>query len=139
MALSADERTLAIGNSDGSITLFETASGQVRRQLFGHREACLGLAFSPTAPRLISTSSDHTALVWDVALKTIIADAKPAAGAPLAALWDKLDTANAQEALPLLAAFLAAPKEAAALLADRLRLVPASSDAFSRTGVGMSR
>ncbi|MFL5342820.1 MAG: WD40 repeat domain-containing protein [Gemmataceae bacterium] len=127
LALSPDGRMLAIGNNDGSITLFETATGQIRKQLVGHREACLALGFASTR-RLVSGSSDHTGLVWDVSLTALAADTMPA-GVPLVELWEKLDTATAAEALPLLTAFLAKPNETMRFLAGRLKPPPVAGDA----------
>jgi RNA polymerase sigma factor (sigma-70 family) len=53
--------------SDYAITVYETASGAIRRQLRGHRNLVSQLAFTPDGQRLVSASRDGTGLVWDVA------------------------------------------------------------------------
>lgn len=39
-------------------------SGQVVRQLAGHGDAVLGIAFLPDGQRLLSTSADDTVRLW---------------------------------------------------------------------------
>jgi WD40 repeat protein len=117
VAFSLDGRTLALGTGDRPITLFEVATGQVRRQLAGHRDHVMTLAFTPDGRRLLSTSSDRTGLVWDVRLA---AGAKPAAGS-VDDLWETLADTKAERAFQALARLAAEPDRAVALVRARLK------------------
>jgi WD40 repeat protein len=74
MALSADGRRLAVGGflhgSDravaAAVRLYDFASGKLEALLKGHDDVVLGLDFSPDGKRLISSSSDKTAIIWDL-------------------------------------------------------------------------
>ncbi len=67
VAISPDGWLFAApGPGQGNIIVFETASGQPRLRLGGHLQGITALAFTPDGRTLISTSSDSTALVWDV-------------------------------------------------------------------------
>ena len=74
MALSPDGRWLAAGGRTdalcpgrcGDIRLYDFASGELKALLKGHSDVVLRLAFSPDGKKLISGSSDQTAIVWDV-------------------------------------------------------------------------
>jgi WD40 repeat protein len=67
IAVSPDGETLAIGKDDGSVSLMPRAGG--RMQLLG-RHAPLGgiwsAEFTPDGRTLVTTSADHTSIVWDV-------------------------------------------------------------------------
>lgn len=75
LAFSPDENLLAIGNEDAIIRLWDVGSGQLVRQLEGHRwEIDEGypwgvnsLAFSPDGQTLASEGDDNTVRVWDIA------------------------------------------------------------------------
>lgn len=80
MALSPDGKWLAAGgwgaagyggkNAEvGDIRLFDFASGRLVTRLKGHKDVVHALAFSPNGTKLISGSSDKTAIVWDVAAR----------------------------------------------------------------------
>jgi WD40 repeat protein len=66
LAVSPDGRQVAAAESDYSIWVYELATGQARRHFVGHSNEVTALAFTPDGQRLISTSRDLTALVWDV-------------------------------------------------------------------------
>jgi WD40 repeat protein len=67
IAVSPNGRTLAVGKDDGSVGLMSLATG--RYELLG-RHAPLGgiwsAEFTPDGRSLVTTSADHTAIVWDV-------------------------------------------------------------------------
>jgi WD40 repeat protein len=68
-----DDPALIATSPDGSVTA--RASGHVvlldeggrRRELRGHRDDVTSVAFSPDGTRLVTGSSDHDAIVWDLA------------------------------------------------------------------------
>jgi WD40 repeat protein len=122
LAVSNDGRTVALGQSDGNAVLYEVASGLTRRVLPGHREAISSLAFTRTGG-LITTSLDHSCLVWDVTLRSGEAAAKPLAGKDLNQRWADLGQRQPKPAFQALAQLAADPKAAVALV--RCRLQPA--------------
>jgi WD40 repeat protein len=67
VAYSPDGKTLASGNSDGKIKLWDVATGKERATLNGHRDFVLSVVFSPDAKMLASGGEDGTTKLWDVA------------------------------------------------------------------------
>jgi WD40 repeat protein len=65
LAFSPDGRTLAVGYQNGSIGLWDVATGQLKKTLSGHRRYVLGLLFSPDGRMLVTGGGDHTARLWD--------------------------------------------------------------------------
>lgn len=52
--------------SDGNVRIWETATGQLRRLMVGHRSTIYDIAFSPDGHTLATGSLDRTAILWDV-------------------------------------------------------------------------
>jgi WD40 repeat protein len=68
VAFSPDGRRLATaGGWFHSVRIYDTATHQVSRTLFGHGGEVLGAAFSPDGQRLATASADQTVRVWDAA------------------------------------------------------------------------
>ena len=73
LALSRDGRLLAAGGRTGTagqgqpIRLYDLNEGTLIGLLQGHDDAVLSLDFSPDGERLVSGSTDDTAIIWDVA------------------------------------------------------------------------
>jgi WD40 repeat protein/class 3 adenylate cyclase len=66
-AVSPDDRLVATGGNDGSVHIYEVATGE-RRELNGrHNGGAEGVGFSPDGMTLASTGGDQLVLVWDVA------------------------------------------------------------------------
>jgi WD40 repeat protein len=68
MAFSSEGGLLAVGTGygDGSIRLFDAASGNPAGELVGHHAWVSSLRFTRDGKRLISASADQTLRVWDV-------------------------------------------------------------------------
>jgi WD40 repeat protein len=65
-AISPDERTLAVGRHDGSVSLVDVASGEDHVLDGRHNASVQGLGFSPDGTTLLSTADDRDVFVWDV-------------------------------------------------------------------------
>jgi WD40 repeat protein/transcriptional regulator with XRE-family HTH domain len=73
LAFSPDERTLASGCHDGSVKVWDVASGALL-WLGWHTKGVLGLAFSPDGSLLASGGLDTTVRLWDAKLGTTLED-----------------------------------------------------------------
>ncbi|KAJ5211729.1 NACHT and WD40 domain protein [Penicillium cinerascens] len=65
VVFSPDSRLLA-SSSDGTIRLWDTATGGLQQTLKGHTESVSSVAFSPDG-RLLASGSDDTVRLWDTA------------------------------------------------------------------------
>ena len=66
LAFSTDSRLIAAGGVDGSVTIWDLATGQLHRRFQGHTEWVRSIKFSPDSTRLYSASRDKTVKVWQV-------------------------------------------------------------------------
>jgi WD40 repeat protein len=67
VAFSPDGQRLASASEDGTVKVWDAATGQESLTLKGHTEAVYSVAFSPDGQRLASASQDKTVKVWDAA------------------------------------------------------------------------
>jgi hypothetical protein len=69
VAFAANGRLVASGGSDKAapIRVYRADNGQVVRDLTGHTDSVLSVAFSQDGRRLLSSSYDNTVRMWDVA------------------------------------------------------------------------
>jgi len=66
VVFSPDGRTLTSAGTDGTIKLWDAASGQLQRTLNGHFGDVASVAFSPDGRTLTSAGTDGTIKLWDV-------------------------------------------------------------------------
>ncbi len=66
LALSPDGTTLAAGNVDGTVSLWDTSTLKSRVSLRAGTEMILAVVFSPDGTRLACSSTDSRIRVWDL-------------------------------------------------------------------------
>jgi WD40 repeat protein len=66
LAFTPDGATLAVGQQDGRLSLWNAATGSRRTTLPGHGEFVASLAFSRDGTTLATSGGDHSARVWDL-------------------------------------------------------------------------
>ena len=71
-AWSPDDRFLATGHRDGTVTISGTQAGDEVVMLRGHVDWISQLAWSPDSARLASASADFTARIWEVASEKMV-------------------------------------------------------------------
>src|SRR5262249_41630168 len=73
VAFSPDTRTLASGSYDGTVKLWEVATGRERGTLKGHEGAVYSVAFAPDGHTIASGSFDATVRLWNLKTSTLSA------------------------------------------------------------------
>ena len=66
VSFSPDAKTLALGSREGSVQLWDVATGRPLAILKGHSSAVQGVAFSPDGRTLASGGADQTVRLWNV-------------------------------------------------------------------------
>jgi WD40 repeat protein len=67
LAFAPDGATLAVGQQDGRITLWDARTARRVGAIEGHVDFVTALAFSLDGTTLVSSAGDHTVRIWDVA------------------------------------------------------------------------
>jgi RNA polymerase sigma factor (sigma-70 family) len=123
-AFAPDGRLLAFPDfDDGTVRVYDVATGAVLAKFPGHSGTVGVVAFSPDGRTLVSGSTDTTALVWDVSGLCAKAGmpAKALGAEAAAALWADLLADDAGKAGTAVHRLAAAPKEAVPLLEQYLK------------------
>jgi WD40 repeat protein len=71
-AWSPDDKLLASGHENGTVTISGTHAGGKLVTLRGHSRSVYDLAWSPDGTRLASAGADFTARIWDVASEKMV-------------------------------------------------------------------
>jgi len=71
VAFSPDSRLLASALWDGTILLWDVATGTLQQTLEGHDGSVNSVAFSHNSKLLASASDDETVRLWDAATDTL--------------------------------------------------------------------
>lgn len=128
VVFAPDGKSLAAGygDGDGTVRLWETASGQVRIRFLGHRSGAHSLAFSADRTMLASGGGDRTIMVWDVTGQRSANRRGDQTSKELNSLWSDLGSADAGKAYQAIRSLLGAGPQAVSLLKGRLRPVEAA-------------
>ncbi|CAI7639834.1 unnamed protein product [Penicillium glandicola] len=67
LAFLQDGTLIVLGSNDGTIKLWDTATGSLQKTLKGHLDSVRTVVFSPDGTQIASSSDDKTVRLWDTA------------------------------------------------------------------------
>jgi WD40 repeat protein len=122
LTFSADGLFLGLGTQDGAVKVVDVRDGKEITAFRGHNGRVTGLAFNADASALLSSSVDGTALVWKTREAIDKARPRSAVAAERAnELWEVLGDADTDKAYEAIVALNASPRQAVAMLKERLK------------------
>ena len=87
LAFSSDGRQLASASHDGTLRVWDTASGDTTRVLEGHTAVVHAVAWSPDDKYLVSGSIDKTGRIWSAASGATVAVLREHAAEVMTVAW----------------------------------------------------
>src|SRR5262249_23502462 len=72
VAFSPDGRRVLSGSLDGTLRLWDAATGYLVHTLLHHSDEVMSVAFSPDGRHMLSGSADHTMKLWDTSSGAIV-------------------------------------------------------------------
>jgi WD40 repeat protein len=108
-AFSPDGKRIVSGSEDGTVGVWDAATGEEKAVLQGHTKGVSGVAFSPDGQRVVSWGEDGTVRVWDAATgqeKLTLKERTNGVGVVISAdgqrilSWDRNGTVRVWEAPP---------------------------------------
>lgn len=122
-AFTPDGRIL-IGGDKGRLRFWEIATGGEIVRRVAHQSHVRELVVSADGRAVASVSLDHTTLVWDMTRLVTEAGSPASTGAELDTVWKDLAHPDAAKGRHAIETLIAAPKQAASLLRERLMPAP---------------
>jgi WD40 repeat protein len=119
-AFSADGRVLVTDGFDGTVRVWEVATGTERRAFRAHDGRVFRILASPDGRHLASSGADGMTYVWDAYAGT------PGGVADLDRVWGDLAAADGGKAFAAIRQFVLRSDDAVAAIRDRLRPGPAA-------------
>jgi WD40 repeat protein/serine/threonine protein kinase len=87
LAWSPDGKTLVSGSEDGSLSVWDSSTGALRRHLFGHSAGVQAVVFDPDGLHLVSGGMDGAIKVWDTGSGKEVAAAVGSSNVVLCLAW----------------------------------------------------
>jgi WD40 repeat protein len=127
LAFSPDRLLFIVGDSDGAMRIFDAHTGRLLRRQEGHRTFINALVFSHDGRKLVTVSSDTTALVWDISdLVEIVNRREEIPVAELPSLWEDLAAEDGAKAYRAIGRLSRSGKQALSWMRQHLQPVPAA-------------
>ena len=124
MAFSPNDETLAVAETNGSISFWSVPTGEKLGERRGHRGYITAMSFLGDGTRLLTGSSDGTAILWSLdGLKKPAPASAKAGTKELARCWEQLASADAAEAQESIFRMIAGGARSVTLLGERLQSV----------------